>query len=60
VPLLGILATESEAMGWGTSNAALEPYLPQHAEIVEYPASGHFVHIEHPRGVADLVLDFLS
>jgi pimeloyl-ACP methyl ester carboxylesterase len=60
VPLLGILATESEAMGWGTSNAALEPYLPRQAEIVEYPESGHFVHIEHPRGVADLVLDFLS
>ncbi|MBW2236024.1 MAG: alpha/beta hydrolase, partial [Deltaproteobacteria bacterium] len=47
-------------MGWGTSNAALEPYLPRQAEIVEYPKSGHFVHIEHPRGVADLVLDFLS
>jgi pimeloyl-ACP methyl ester carboxylesterase len=60
VPLLGILATVEEEMGWGTRKRDLEPYLPRHAEIVEYPDSGHFVHIEHPRGVAKRVLDFLS
>ena len=31
----------------------------RHAEIVELADSGHFVHIEHPRRVADLVLEFL-
>ena len=60
VPLLGILATVSEQMGWGTVKADLERGLPRHGELVEYPDAGHFVHIEHPRGVADLVLDFLS
>lgn len=60
VPLLGILATEKEEMGWGTSRKDLEGRLPPHAELVEYEASGHFVHIEHPRGVADRVLEFLA
>jgi pimeloyl-ACP methyl ester carboxylesterase len=60
VPLLSILATAEEEMGWTTSRQSLEKYLPRHAEVVEYEDSGHFVHIEHPRGVADLVLEFLS
>ncbi len=60
VPLLGILATVQEEMGWGTSKSDLERYLPRAAEIVEFDDSGHFVHIEHPRGVADLVVGFLS
>lgn len=59
-PLLGILASEREEMGWSTTRDSLEPYLPVRAEIVEYEGSGHFVHIEHPRGVAELVLDFLA
>ena len=60
VPLLGILAPLKEEMGWGTTRRSLERYLPRQAEIVEYHDSGHFVHIEHPRGVAELVLDFLA
>lgn len=60
VPLLGILASVEEEMGWASSRRTLERYLPRSAEIVEYPGSGHFVHIEHPRGVADLVLGFLA
>jgi len=60
VPLLGILATAEEEMGWASSRRTLERYLPRSAEIVEYQGSGHFVHIEHPRGAADLVLGFLA
>ncbi len=60
VPLLGILATVTETMGWGTGKGDLEHHLPRQAELVEYPDAGHFVHIEHPQGVAGLVLDFLS
>jgi pimeloyl-ACP methyl ester carboxylesterase len=60
VPLLGILATEKEEMGWGTSRKDLEGRLPHGARLVEYEGAGHFVHIEQPRGVADLVLEFLA
>jgi pimeloyl-ACP methyl ester carboxylesterase len=60
VPLLGILATVNEQMGWGTAKQDLEDRLPRNAELIAYEDAGHFIHIEHPRGVADLVLDFLS
>ncbi len=36
------------------------PYLPPGAVFVPLEGVGHFVHIEQPRVVADLVLDFLS
>jgi pimeloyl-ACP methyl ester carboxylesterase len=60
VPLLGILALVPEEMGWGTSTAALEPWLPPGARLEAFPETGHFVHIERPREVADLVLSFLG
>ena len=60
VPLLGILATVQEEMGWGTRKQDLEKHLPLAAELVEYEDAGHFVHIEHPQGVAELVLGFLA
>ena len=47
-------------MGWGTSAEFLAPYLPRGTRIVTLPDCGHFVHIEHPRRVADLVLEFLA
>jgi len=59
-PLLGLLARVPEAMGWETQPRDLEPYLPRHARIVTFEDSGHFVHIEHPRRVADLVLEFIA
>jgi pimeloyl-ACP methyl ester carboxylesterase len=59
VPLLGILGLMPEAMGWGTTKKGLAKYLPRHAEVVELADAGHFIHIEHPRRVADLVLEFL-
>ena len=60
VPLLGLLATVSEPMGWDTTPEILRPFLPPEARIVSWPETGHFIHIERPREVADLVLEFLA
>ena len=60
MPLLGVLGLEYEEMGWGTRPESVEPFLPRGAKLVAFEDSGHFVHIEHPRRVADLVLDFLG
>jgi pimeloyl-ACP methyl ester carboxylesterase len=59
VPLLGLLATESEPMGWETRASEVKPYLPRRAEVVEMRGVGHFIHIEQPEQTARLVLDFL-
>jgi pimeloyl-ACP methyl ester carboxylesterase len=59
VPLLGLLATESEPMGWDTTPADVKPYLPRRAEIVPMAGVGHFIHIEQPERTAKLVLEFL-
>ena len=60
MPFLGILATESETMGWDTRPQDIEPYLPERSRVLAVPECGHFIHIERPREVADLVLDFLA
>ena len=60
VPLLGIIGTEPEEMGWGTDPDELRPHLPRDARLEVFEGVGHFVHIERPREVADLVLDFLA
>ncbi len=60
VPVLGMLGLELEVMGWGTRPEDVEPYLPPGAELHPLEGVGHFVHIEQPRLVADLILDFLD
>ncbi len=60
VPFLGVLGTELETMGWGTRPDDVVPYLPPGAQFETLHGVGHFVHIEQPRLVADLVLEFLS
>jgi pimeloyl-ACP methyl ester carboxylesterase len=60
MPLLGVLGLEREAMGWGTQPADVLPYLPPGARFEPLEGVGHFVHIEQPRRVADLVVDFLG
>ena len=55
-----VLGLVEEEMGWGTRPESVEPFLPRGAKLVAFEDSGHFVHIEHPRRVADLVLDFLG
>lgn len=60
VPFLGVLGLERELMGWGTRPEDVTPYLPPSSTFVALEGVGHFVHIEQPRAVADLVLEFLS
>lgn len=60
VPVLGVLGLEPEVMGWGTQADEVEPYLPPGARFEALEGVGHFVHIERPQLVADLVLEFLS
>lgn len=60
MPFLVVLGTEPEQMGWGTGRQEIEPHLPDGGELVELEGVGHFVHIEQPRRVADLVLEFLA
>jgi pimeloyl-ACP methyl ester carboxylesterase len=60
VPLLGVLGTVEEPMGWATRAADVESFLPHDARIVELDDTGHFLHVERPREIAELVLEFLS
>jgi pimeloyl-ACP methyl ester carboxylesterase len=59
-PFLGVLGLELEQMGWGTTPDDVYPNLPAGAEFHALDGVGHFVHIEQPRLIADLVLDFLA
>lgn len=60
IPILGILGMAPEPMGWGTSPDLLRPLMPKGSRLEVFEDVGHFVHIERPREVADLVLEFLS
>lgn len=59
VPMLAILGTESEDMGWGVDADALRPFLPARARLHIEHGTGHFIHIERPVETAECVLDFL-
>jgi pimeloyl-ACP methyl ester carboxylesterase len=59
-PVLAVLGLQQEVMGWGTRPEDVLPYLPPQGTFVPMEDAGHFVHIEHPEVVAQLVLDFLS
>lgn len=60
MPVLAVLGLELEVMGWGTVPDDIYPYLPAGGRFVPLDGTGHFVHIEKPQAVADLVLEFLS
>jgi pimeloyl-ACP methyl ester carboxylesterase len=60
VPVLGVLGTEPEPLGWGTKHSDVVPYLPPGARLETLEGVGHFVHIEQPRLIADMVLEFLA
>lgn len=60
VPFLGVLGLEREVMGWGTRPDDVIPNLPPGGRLEALEGVGHFVHIEQPRLVADLVVDHLS
>ncbi len=60
MPVMAILATEPEEMGWGTLPKDVEPFLPTGGRLIPLDGAGHFVHIEKPTVVADLIGEFLS
>jgi pimeloyl-ACP methyl ester carboxylesterase len=60
MPLLAVLGTQPERMGWTTPADEVEPYLPPGSELVVLDDVGHFVHIEQPERIAKLVLGFLG
>jgi pimeloyl-ACP methyl ester carboxylesterase len=60
VPMLALLGVQPEVMGWATPAEEVEPFLPPGSRIVTCDDVGHFIHIEQPHRVADLVLEFLK
>jgi len=60
MPVLAVLGLEIELMGWGTRPEDVHPYLPAEGRFVPLEGTGHFVHIEEPERVADLVLEFIG
>lgn len=59
-PLLAVLAGQAEVLGWETRRGDVEPYAQPDTRFEVLEDAGHFVHIEQPARVADLVLEFLS
>jgi len=60
VPVLAVLGTAPDPMGWGTAEADIVSHLPPNGRLVMLDDVGHFVHIERPREVADLVLEHVA
>lgn len=60
VPFLGLLGTVDEPMGWGARARDILPWIPRGGRLEVLEGVGHFIHIEEPRRVADMVLEFLS
>lgn len=57
MPFLGVLVSEQEEMGWGTVPADVQPHLPLHGRLEVIEGAGHFVHIERPTEMVDMVLE---
>jgi pimeloyl-ACP methyl ester carboxylesterase len=60
MPFLGILGNEMEEMGWGTPPRKVQPYMPPLGRCEVLDDVGHFVHVEQPGLVGEMVLDFLG
>lgn len=60
VPFLGVLGTELEEMGWGTEPTDVEEWLPTGGRFEVLDGVGHFVHIEQPDLIAELVLELVA
>ncbi|HEX4821117.1 MAG TPA: alpha/beta hydrolase [Acidimicrobiales bacterium] len=60
MPVLGVLGMQPETMGWETQPEDVAHWLPPGGTVVPMEDCGHFVHIEQPRRIADLILDFLG
>jgi pimeloyl-ACP methyl ester carboxylesterase len=60
VPVLALLGTEPDPMGWGTTAEDVRSHLPPGGRLEMIEGVGHFIHIEQPRRVADLVLEHVA
>lgn len=60
LPFLAVIGLEPEVMGWGTLPEDVVPYLPPDGELVALEGIGHFLHIEDPHRIRDLVVDFIG
>ena len=60
VPVLAILGAAPDPMGWGTPRSDVLSHMPPGGRLEVLDDVGHFVHIEQPRVVADLVLEHLG
>ena len=60
MPFLGVLAGQQEPMGWGTLPQQIQPMLPLGGRLEVMADLGHFVHIEQPALMAQMVAEFLE
>jgi len=60
MPFFGVLGGQMEEMGWGTVPKEVFPYLPVGGRCEIIDDAGHFVHIEQPDRVAEMVLGFVG
>lgn len=60
MPVLCVLGLQLEVMGWGTLPEDVHHHLPPGGRFVALDDVGHFVHIEQPATVAELILDLLQ
>ena len=60
IPFLGVLGTVDEPMGWGARARDVTPWLPVGGRLEVLEGVGHFIHIEEPERVAQMILEFLS
>jgi pimeloyl-ACP methyl ester carboxylesterase len=59
MPVMAVLGLEVELMGWQTLPEDVHPYLPPGGRLIPLDGVGHFMHIEKPVVIADLVGEFL-
>jgi pimeloyl-ACP methyl ester carboxylesterase len=60
MPFLGVLVSEVEEMGWGTLPHDVSPYLPVDGRLEFVEGAGHFVHIEQPDVMVNMVLELFE
>ena len=61
LPFLGVLSgVADDPMGWKSRRGDVDPYLPPGGRLEYFDDIGHFLHIEQPRQIADLVVEFLE
>ena len=60
MPFLGMLCGQPEPMAWGTKPEEIRHLFPSTGRLEVFEDAGHFIHIEQPHAVAEMVLDFLE